>query len=128
MPHAKRYNLPSLFEQAIVLDINKGMQLAEAGMNLAVESADKKEKDWSKRCWQLCEEWLRRKPNGFEFMIENFRVYLYQYDLIEKPPSERSYGFLSSRIIKEGWAEMIGDGRTSNVKTHGAKAGVYRKR
>ena len=106
-----------------------GETLATAGMELAKETADKKVKDWSKLCWQLFLVWLRRRQRYHEFMIEDFRLYLYKYDLIEKPPSERAFGFISKRALKYGWIEH--SGRTAKVKNklaHATPANVWRKK
>lgn len=131
---SRRYlELPSLFDvvpeikPAIVLDITKGKDLAKAGMNLAVESANRKEKDWSKRCWQLFLFWLRRNvKRGQEFMIEDFRSAMYEKDLLIPPPSERSYGFLSVRA-KGQWIEFVRTDMVKNRRAHSARASVWRK-
>ena len=132
---SRRYlDLPSLFDvvpeikPAVVLDITKGKELAKIGRELAVESANRKEKDWSKRCWQLFLFWLRRNvKRGQEFMIEEFRKHVYEYDLIEAPPSERAYSFLSVRA-KDVWIEFVRVDFVKNRKAHRARASVWRKK
>lgn len=109
------------------LDLGRGKQLAEAGLSLAVESAEKKEKGWSRLCWQLFLVWLRRQRRGSEFKIEDFRKYLYDYDLISAPPSERAFGFVSVKAKKEGWIAFVRTEKVKNKKAHGANASVWRK-
>jgi hypothetical protein len=114
--------LPSLFDQST------GETLATAGMELARETADKKVKDWSKLCWQLFLVWIRRMPRYHEFMMEDFRNYLYQYDLIERPPSERAFGFISRRASKENWIGHAGIAKVKNKKAHATPANVWFKK
>lgn len=128
----KRYNLyqqRSLFDQpnepSLTFDIKRGQELADAGLSLAVESANKKEKKWSLLCWQLFIFWLRRKKRGEEFMIEDFRKYLYDYDLIAAPPSERAFGFISVRAKNQGWIKFVRTQKVKNQKAHCANAAVW---
>lgn len=133
MPLPNLYQ-PSLFDppvekpKAIVFDMVAGKKLGEVGLSLALETAEKKEKGWQKRTWQLFLWWLRYKKRGHEFMIEEFRGDMYAKDLIEKPPSERAYGFLSKWAVKGSWIEFAGNKKVSNTKAHGAFANVWRKK
>lgn len=70
-----------------------GDQLAIAGMEQAKENADRKIKGWSDKCWELFISWLNSKPRYSEFMLEEFRNYC--KGLIEDPPDQRAYAFLS---------------------------------
>lgn len=89
------------YKQAIIdFDLKAGESLAEVGCQLAVETANSEHPKWSERCWQLFVFWLNKKPRYFEFMIEDFRDYVYRYDLIERPKSERAFGFLSGKGLK----------------------------
>ena len=133
MSAAKPYQ-PSLFDSvtdkkpAVVLNMDRSRILADKGLEMAVETANRKDKDWSKLCWQLFLVWLRRKKRYSEFKIEEFREYLYKYDLLEPPPSERAYGFLSKRGVKSGFIEFSGIGKTDNTKAHGTPVNVWRKK
>lgn len=128
MTKPKTYQ-PTLFEQvqasSLVLDEKRGAELANAGLSLAVESADKKEKGWTRLCWQLFLLWLRRRKEGEEFMIEDFRKYLYDYDLIIPPPSERAFGFIAARAKNHGWIKFIRTKKVKNTKAHCANAAVW---
>ena len=112
----------------ISFDSVASRQLAVVGMELAKESANQKEKGWSKICWQLFLVWLRRKPRYSEFMIEEFRKYLYEYDLITKPPTDRAYGFLSKRAEQAGFIEFSRIAKTTGKSAHSANASVWRKK
>jgi hypothetical protein len=60
-------------------------------------------------------------------MIEDFRLDMYQKDLLEPPPSERAFGVLSYRASRGGWIERIGIAKVKNKKAHNANASIWRK-
>lgn len=103
-------------------------QLAEAGLSLALESAENNEPGWTDRCLQLFIAWLSHRPRHHQFTIEQFRAYLKEYDLIEDPPSLRAYGVLSKRGVKYGWIEFVDKVSTKGSKAHGANAALWRKK
>jgi hypothetical protein len=115
-------NHPTLFDHV------ESEKLAVAGLELAIESAERKVKDWKKLCWQLFLVWLRRRKKFEEFMIEDFRKYLYEYDLIEPPPSDRAFGFISRKGLKEGWIQWAGIRKVKNSKAHATPANVWMKK
>lgn len=113
-------------KQAIVFDMAAGKKLGEAGLSLAVESAERKEKDWKKIAWQYFLLWLRRKKRyQDEFMMEEFRKYLLDYDLMEMPPSNRAFGFISVKAKNEGWIIFAGNKKVANKKAHGCFASAW---
>ncbi len=127
MRYIKPYQ-PTLFEP-IELNLDSGRELALVGMELAVETANKKEKDWSRLCWQLFLVWLRRNVRrGAEFKIEDFRKHLNEYGLINPPPSERAYGFLSKKGVKEGFIGFRRVGNCSNKKAHATPVNIWFKK
>lgn len=114
------------YKQGDLFDQQRGEELAEIGLSLAVENAERKEKDWKKLVWQYFLLWLRRKKRMKDvFMVCDFRFYLKEYDLMEMPPSERAFGFISKRATKEGWIIPAGIGKSIGDKAHGANAGKY---
>ncbi len=112
----------------IFFDRAAGVALAKAGMDLGVETANAEHPKWSDRCWLLFFNWLNKKPRYYEFMIEDFRDYVYQYDLIEKPKSERAFGFLSVRAVKRELIDHSGTAKVKNKKAHATPANVWRKK
>lgn len=116
------------YSQGDLFDQQRGEELAESGLSLAVENAERKEKDWKKKVWQLFLLWLRRKKRyQDEIMIWEFRKYLKDYDLMEFPKgvSERAFGFISKRAKKEGWIIYAGSGKTKGEKAHNCIAGKW---
>jgi hypothetical protein len=115
-------------QATIQFDAQRGEELARAGMELAVETANAEHPKWSERCWKLFWQWLNKKPRYHEFMIEDFRQDLYKYDLIEKPKSDRAYGFLSKRAVKQGLIMHAGTAKVKNSNAHGTPANVWVKK
>lgn len=114
--------------QLSILDAIQSQQLANTGLSLALESAEKKEKGWNRLCWQLFLLWLRRKKRYEEFRIEQFREYVYKYDLLTPPFSDRAFGFLSKRGVKEGWIAFSKVEKASNKKSHSTPVNVWYKK
>lgn len=99
-----------------------GESLANSGMELAKESADRKEPGWSERVWEKFKEWLASKPVGFEFMMEDFR------DHEKGDIKGQAFGFISKRARKEKLIEFSGLSRTKNPISHNRPANVWRKK
>lgn len=115
------------WQPEIQFNPKRSEQLAEAGLSLAVETANKEHKDWSVRCWDLFKIWIGKKEKGFEFLIEDFRSDCYKYKMIEEPKSMRAFGMVSKRAAKEGLVEFVGTRKVKNVTAHSANAGVWKK-
>lgn len=105
-----------------------GEQLARAGMELAKETADKEFPGWSERCWQLFFQWLNKKPQYFEFQTEDFRAYLKQYDLLEKPKTDRAYGFIAGKAQRRNLIEHAGFEKVSDPNCHSRPSNLWRKK
>jgi hypothetical protein len=121
---------PSLFDQpreAIIFDMAASRRLGEAGLSLAVETADRKEKGWTRLCWQLFLAWLRRNvKRGSEFMIEDFRRHVKEMGLLTDPPSNRSFGIIP-KYGKDKYFQFVRKDKTKSKNGHGANASVWMK-
>jgi hypothetical protein len=121
---------PSLFDQpreAVILDMAASRRLGEAGLSLAVETADRKEKGWTRLCWQLFLVWLRRNiKRGNEFMIEDFRRHVIEMGLLNDPPSNRSFGIIP-KYGKDKYFQFVRKDKTKSKNGHGANASVWMK-
>lgn len=110
-----------------MIDITRAKNLGDAGLLLAVETAEKKEKGWTKLCWQLFLAWLRRNvKRGNEFMIEDFRLHVTAMGLLDEPPSNRSFGVIP-KYGKDKFFQFVRITKTKSVKGHGANASVWMK-
>lgn len=112
---------------AIVFDMAAGKKLADVGAEMAAEHADQKVKGWSLLCWQLFLLWLRRNvKRGNEFMIEDFRMHVKNYDLLETPPSNRAFGVIPKKG-KDKFFQFVRIAKVKNKTAHGANASVWMK-
>ena len=108
----------------IDFDLNAGTVLAQAGMELAKEHAGI---TWSEDCWRVFCLWLSLQEKGFEFMLEDFRKYVQENDLLEAPPDPRAYAFLSKRAAKEGLITWFGMGKVKSKHAHCRPSNVWIK-
>lgn len=114
-------------KQLTILDSDEGQLLATEGLTRAVTKADKDYTDWSSRCWNLFLRWLGKKPVGFKFMIESFRIDALAWGKIEEPQSQRAFGFLSKRSVKMNLITAAGTAKTKSKGSHSTPANVWRK-
>lgn len=114
-------------EQQIILDYSEGKRLAQYGLSVAVNNANKEHPDWSKRCWDLFKRWIGKKEPGFQFLMEKFRQDCYKFNMIERPKSERAFGYITKRALKEGLVITSGTGKVANPKAHNANASILVK-
>lgn len=119
--------LGQLPQAELIFDAQQGQQLADTGLELAVETANSEHPEWKDRCWRLFWQWLNKKPRMFKFMVEDFRKYVYDNDLLERPRSDRAFGFISKKAIKENLVVFGGTQKVSNKKAHCANASVWVK-
>lgn len=105
----------------------RGKELGEIGLSLAVETAEKEFPGWKERCWTLFTKWISKKPVGFEFQTELFRQDCEKWKMIEKPNSLRAYGFIPKRAEKAGLIRFAGNRKVSNVKAHACFSSVWVK-
>lgn len=107
------------------LDIEFGKKLRDQGIAQAVATAEDKQPDWKDNCYRHFENYLKTHPIGGEFMIEDFRAYMRTH-LIE-PPSNRAFGFLPKRAVKNGRIERASFAKVKNPTAHCAIVAVWRK-
>lgn len=108
-------------------DSEKGKELAVEGLALALENAERKEKGWTKLCWQLFLAWLRwNRKRGSEFMIEEFRKHVKDMGLLDDPPSNRSFGVIA-QWGKGKYFQFVRKDKTKSKTGHGANASVWMK-
>ena len=109
--------------QLSILDaIAEGERLAKEGINHA---ADKNGSGWKERCWNLFIEWIMNKPVGYHFMIEEFRLHVEAQKKLEKPNSNRAFGFLSVEARKKNLIESAGMAKVKNETAHRCYANIW---
>lgn len=112
--------------QLSILDaIAEGERLAEEKLNQAVAAANHEHPGWKERCWKLFVEWVMNKPPGYHFLIEDFRLHLDIHKKLEKPKSDRAFGFLSKKARDLELIVHAGTAQVKNPKAHRANANMW---
>jgi|SRR5215217_521688 len=94
-------------------------ELAKGGMNLALANAEIKSEGWAERAAGFMDSWLEICTTTF--LAEDFRAYAQLLGL-ESPPSNRAFGGVISKAVKDGKIMHAGYGKTTNPKAHGTPA------
>lgn len=111
----------------IQLNSKEARSRGEAGMNQAIATAEKKNKDWANEAYKFFRRWLSRKPSGYRFQIENFRLHLQINGGLPKPESDRAYGGLPKRALNEKLIKSLGPKPTKSVTAHGCFSTEWQK-
>jgi hypothetical protein len=107
------------------LDIRFGERLRDAGIQVATDHADRELSSWSAYAFDHLKEYLRNKPSGFSFMIEDFRDYLKVH--LVAPPSARAFGAVAVRASREHLIGKAGYELVKNPRAHRTPATVWKK-
>lgn len=97
-----------------------GEQLRDTGIQMAVDHAGD---NWKETTWNLFKEFLKDQKEPF--LIEEFRSFCAMKDNYQFPPSNRAYGFISVKAVKNGLIKQIGTKKVSNNKAHCANAALW---
>ena len=96
-------------------------QMAEEGMNQAVEHADEVSPGWSNAAFERFKEYARSHR---EFMTEDARVWAHEQGL-ELPPTARAWGSVTVRAKKEGLIAVLRYENTKVPPAHAAPRPVW---
>lgn len=100
---------------------------AEAGLIQAIATAEKNNPDWADMAYKFFKRWLSRKPSGYRFQIENFRLHLQINGGLPKPESDRAYGGLPRRAREEKLIKAKGPKPTTSISAHGCYSQEWQK-
>jgi hypothetical protein len=114
-------------KQSIHLNKNIARQRGEAGLLQAIASAESVFPDWAERAYLAFKKWLSRKPSGYRFQMENFRLYVDIHKPIPKPNTDRAYGGIPVRAKNEGLIKSLGPKSTSSLSSHSCFAMEWKK-
>jgi hypothetical protein len=78
---------------------------------------------WTKEAFRLLKEFI---PHQKQFMCEEFRDYCHSKGLT-LPSSNRAFGGIILKAMREGLIRRIGYGKVKNPKAHAANAAVWEK-
>ena len=107
------------------LDITFGEILRDRGIKQAVDHADRQVSSWSTYAMDHLRVYLRKKPTDFTFMIEDFREYLKSH--LVAPPSDRAFGQIAIRAVREKLIVKAGYDLVKNPLAHRTPAAVWKK-
>ena len=97
-----------------------GSQLAEIGMNAAVQHAERTIPDWSKQAYNFACHYCRTHA---KFMAEDMRNA--SDGIVPEPPHTRAWGGVIRRLLNNGIIRCIGTAKVKNVTAHSANASVW---
>lgn len=105
------------------LNILGAIEKRDAGISLAEDHADAVSAGWAARAYQILLEFIKEYHNPF--MVEELRAYAAVVDF-EAPPSNRAWGAVILRAVKNGLVVSAGYNLTSNPKSHRTPARLWR--
>lgn len=111
----------------IQLNSKEARSRGEAGMNQAIATAEKKNKDWANEANKFFRRWLSRKPSGYRFQVENFRLHLQINGGLPKPESDRAFGGIVRRAREDKLIKSLGPKPTKSVTAHGCYSNEWIK-
>lgn len=122
---------PTLFDilkvekkEAVVLDIKQARVERDKGIEKAITHADETVDQWSNRAFVFLLKFLNNH-NG-PFMAEEVRSYAALMDF-ELPPSNRAWGAIVLKAVRNGLIERCGIQQVKNKKAHCANAALWRQ-
>jgi hypothetical protein len=80
----------------------------DAGMELAVEKADRDREGWSGDALDCVEMFCKAHGAGHQFLTETVRLYAETFAIIEAPENERAWGAVMRRAAKDGLIRKAG--------------------
>jgi hypothetical protein len=96
-------------------------ELAQDGMQRAIEHADAVEGGWSEMAYAMLEQYAF---SHFEFMMEEVRRWA-QDNGLSAPPTARAWGAVALRASRDRLIVKAGHRNTINPLAHGALATVW---
>lgn len=97
-----------------------GEQLRDSGMQLAIESAEKKNENWAELAYNFLLNYSKRHK---EFMIEDVRNA--SKGFVPFPPSNRAWGGIVRKMAKNGLIYRKGYKTVKNPKAHCTPATLW---
>lgn len=114
----------NVFIPELPFNPEQGKELAQMGMQLALDNAEAKNEGWKNEALIFLQQFISitTKP----FMCEDFRDYATKKGLAV-PPCLRAYGALMRQGAKRGWIKQIGYGKVKNPIARQANAAIWQK-
>lgn len=102
-------------------ELGTGKQLADAGMQQAVDHAEAVHESWADKAYAFIEKYVgyTREP----FMAEDVRMASLQ--VVPEPPSKRAWGLIIQRAAKAKLIRKLGYKAVTNPRAHGTPATLW---
>jgi hypothetical protein len=114
-------------KQSIQLNKQIAKERGEAGLLQAIAHAEAIIPDWADKAYKEFKKWLGRKPAGYRFQIEDFRLRMQISGAIPLPPSARSFGGMAVRAKNEKLIRSRGPKPTKSVTAHSCYSNEWQK-
>jgi len=98
-----------------------GKHLTGIGIARAVENAERSIPDWKAKAYRFLVSYARKHDS---FMVEDVRNA--SVKKVPTPPSERAWGGVIRKAVKEGVVEHIGFMTVKNPKAHSTPASFWK--
>lgn len=100
--------------------------MRDAGMQQAVDNANKAVPAWSDRAFTALQEFLRQTSKK-SFMAEDIRDWAHKKYGLPLAPSNRAWGSIIGRAANQGLIRKIGISQVNNPLAHRANAALWVK-
>jgi hypothetical protein len=101
-----------------------GIQLRDAGMQLALFNADDKVPGWPDQARRYLERFIHEKP-FLKFQAEDVRAWAYGEGL-PVPAHGRAWGSVITKAKRDGLIRFVGYENVTNPRAHSTPASVWR--
>lgn len=105
------------------LQLVSGREARDAGIERALDSAERKVSGWSDIAYGYLLEYLCHTRR---FQVEDFRAWAYRTGL-EAPPSERAFGGVILAAKRAGKVRFAGYESVNNPRAHATPASVWER-
>lgn len=110
----------------VQLNIFKGQQERDKGINDALTHAEAVCPDWPEKAFVMFKDWLSGWTPGYLFTIEEFRM-IAQIRGLPDPPNNRAFGGIALRARIAGLIKSNGTVKVKNPKAHCCFASQWQK-
>ena len=106
------------------LDLFQSRKNRDDGMQRAVDNANDKHENWSEKAYDFLVQYCKSQGSLSTFMTEDVRSLWFEQDM-PQPPSNRAWGSIARRAVKNGLIKKVGIGPVKNPKANCAYASIW---
>jgi hypothetical protein len=106
-----------------VINADLAQQGAETGALLAASRANRKNDEWTQEATIIFKLYAKFHHDGF--MTEDVRIWADKLGF-PHPPDQRAWGFIASRLAKEGYIKSDGYGKQRSANCHRSPKTIWK--